>query len=80
MISANLNKKIKKMDYGNQISKITKKGVFLLVIYILLAFGSMIFFNLFCMNSLNSYKLLQESGFKFLRYNSVPNILNVGIM
>jgi len=80
MISANLNKKIKKMDYGNEISKITKEGVLILVVYIFLAFGSMLFFNIYCMNSLNGYKILQESGFKMLRYTSVPNILNFAIM
>jgi len=62
-VNANLNKKIKKIEFGDQIKKMRTVALILIIVFLLLVGGALLTINIYTSISLKNYKTFQELGY-----------------
>jgi len=78
-VNANLNKKIKKIEFGDQIKKMRTVALILIIVFLLLVGGALLTINIYTSISLKNYKTFQELGYTTMQNGSVINILLNGV-
>jgi predicted PurR-regulated permease PerM len=78
-VNANLNKKIKKIELGDQIKKMRTVALAMIIVYLLLVGVGILAINIYATVSLQNYRAFQELGYSTMRNGSLVNILHSGV-
>lgn len=76
--NANLNKKIKKIDLGNEISEIKRTILFLIILFLILVGAVMFLPVIYSRLSLEKVNNLEQLGFAIIGNISLPNSILTG--
>lgn len=76
--NANLNKKIKKIDLGNEITKIKRTILFLIVLFLIMVGAVMFLPVIYSRLSIEQVNNLEQLGFTIIENNSLPNVILTG--
>lgn len=76
--SANLNKKIKKIEIGREITKMIMRPAVILLVTMTLIGSILISLNIYSIISLDSFAAYGQLGFAFMENNGINNIIASG--